>query len=516
MSDLPSQKRYAPWVPIGSPTKVMPFVQLVNENVLFFDDDEYIANGDVINVSANWQPSSQESFWVQRAKPVETHKPTRFDVEIFVGLNEGPSFYEASADRFDDLGGGTQYLKSTLKCAYDTAFPWWGWSDPEAEVPRTAAIDQWTGNYTFPLSPDQLKLSYRMEDPQLVQSIYFYHSKVFGSLKPSPEPVDFEQVDRLARSGLINKLAEGDVNISVFLAEFPEGWRWLATMGTRLLNGITALLSGNIPKAISAFRVKESRRQRRLRNSGKLASWDDFILEYNYALTPLLSDLYGFFEAYLNGLQTEGNLVHVRSFVSDEGAIRDMISWGRENKPKKAYGRMNFRPATLPAGLEPSVAVSYVCTYRVIDARKRSLQELGLLNPLEVAWEKIPFSFLIDWLINFRSILSSVTADAGLEFVDGCKTSYSISPISFSESDNDIIAENFLNVFKSENLDPEFGGEFVYRPASSLGYMMKVKREPLDDFEISVSSTKLAFTIDPIKNDARLLSFLALFNKALS
>lgn len=58
-------------------------------------------------------------------------------------------------------------------------------------------------------------------------------------------------------------------------------------------------------------------------------------------------------------------------------------------------------------------------TALIADEFKRSLDGWGLLNPFEIAWEVVPYSFCVDWIIPVGNTLSSITATAGLEFESG-------------------------------------------------------------------------------------------------
>lgn len=46
----------------------------------------------------------------------------------------------------------------------------------------------------------------------------------------------------------------------------------------------------------------------------------------------------------------------------------------------------------------------------------RDMESWGLINPLSIAWELVPFSFVADWFIPVGNVLASMTADAGLRF----------------------------------------------------------------------------------------------------
>lgn len=60
--------------------------------------------------------------------------------------------------------------------------------------------------------------------------------------------------------------------------------------------------------------------------------------------------------------------------------------------------------------------------YRVNDAEIRKCTGLGLLNPLQVAWETVPFSFMLDWLLPVGDFLEALDAVRGLDFIAGSRT----------------------------------------------------------------------------------------------
>ena len=49
----------------------------------------------------------------------------------------------------------------------------------------------------------------------------------------------------------------------------------------------------------------------------------------------------------------------------------------------------------------------------------RAFNQLGLLNPVSLAWELVPWSFVVDWVLPIGSVLSALSAPAGLIFIDG-------------------------------------------------------------------------------------------------
>lgn len=51
-----------------------------------------------------------------------------------------------------------------------------------------------------------------------------------------------------------------------------------------------------------------------------------------------------------------------------------------------------------------------------------SLTQIGLTDPLQVAWALVPFSFVLDWFLPIGSVLEGLGATKGLDFVSGTAT----------------------------------------------------------------------------------------------
>jgi len=66
------------------------------------------------------------------------------------------------------------------------------------------------------------------------------------------------------------------------------------------------------------------------------------------------------------------------------------------------------------------------------DGAAFTLEQMGLNNPAALAWELVPFSFVVDWFINVGDVLSSLTDFAGIDLQGvfctyGAKFSYAHS-----------------------------------------------------------------------------------------
>jgi hypothetical protein len=66
----------------------------------------------------------------------------------------------------------------------------------------------------------------------------------------------------------------------------------------------------------------------------------------------------------------------------------------------------------------------YVLRYKIDDKLKAFLAQTGFTNPVNLVWEIIPFSFVVDWFIPIGPYLETLSSWDGLVFLDGSKTNF--------------------------------------------------------------------------------------------
>jgi hypothetical protein len=190
-------------------------------------------------------------------------------------------------------------------------------------------------------------------------------------------------------SKLYEKLSDQSVHIAMMVAERAQ----------------TFSLISDIAKTLASL-VKTKKRV--LGATSKSLAGDT--LAYNFGVAPLLQDAYGAGIA-LARLMTDDQ--------SDRVVVRSAVTQTDTNftsTVQLADVRKVERHVTC------TVKVSYVLEYRIKNGPLSELQKLGLINPAEIAWEALPWSFVIDWFLPIGNYITSFSADAGLEFVTGTKT----------------------------------------------------------------------------------------------
>lgn len=226
-----------------------------------------------------------------------------------------------------------------------------------------------------------------------------------------------------------------DIAMGVLLAELKESIGLLGKSMLTIAEIIQALRKGRVSDALSALgrhygggvktrkRVLNRDRTNRLRaksgldplSSSEYAS--SMWLELQFGWKPILADIYALIEVINGSLNSEGD--GVLSFKGYGSFVEEYTNEASVNYSRYLEsGGLNSE--TVPAVFSGRAEYRTTCTatYKCRNDALSVLTQLGLLNPLSVAWEIVPFSFVIDWLLPVGDFLSSLTADAGLELLD--------------------------------------------------------------------------------------------------
>jgi hypothetical protein len=205
-----------------------------------------------------------------------------------------------------------------------------------------------------------------------------------------------------------NKLKNMHVNLAQAFAERDQTTRLVGTSLVRLANLVR-----------DAYGVRKhfnARYLRYLRNKWHKDEFFSYWLELQYGWLPAMSDVYGAVEALKKREEEAGRgLVTVKSGYrsndveyigrgNSKGA--SSFTFTRQRKIEhKAYMRLDFLQSN--------------------DAPTGTLTQLGITNPLELAWELLPWSFVADWFVPVGAYLSSLDATRGWDFQGGSLSSKS-------------------------------------------------------------------------------------------
>lgn len=264
---------------------------------------------------------------------------------------------------------------------YVTRHDWSGWYGG-------ATYRIWAGNIT----------NYRL------QTVFPYVNGMWNVPDPSLSmPWPDSNMLHQAEVGCLVKLKGAKANYGVWMAEANKSCSLLASTFLQLSTAYRHAKRRRWGAACGALRVSKPG----FKSSSKdvAGRW----LELQYGWLPLLGDAYGIYQDMSKGI--------------DPKIFAKKNVW--RHAPSVEYG------VTTSYGVRPKYEVSgtYGVTVRLdysLDQAALNLaSSMGLTNPLLIAWELVPFSFVLDWAAPIGNWLSALDATTGLIFKGGSYTFWS-------------------------------------------------------------------------------------------
>ncbi len=254
---------------------------------------------------------------------------------------------------------------------------------------------------TFPHYAEGAKIT--ADNPSVIREFY-YDTNIYNYLYTNslngPNMLDYwglndpNQGNSQAES-LVKALSRLDKNAAQLGADIGEGKQTIGLFTESAIQIARALLAakhlnwGAIPGILGMSKGDVL--------SGKFAAnkW----LEYQYGWKPLFGALHDYQQK-------------VHELVQKDYIVEASASSGSSVSHDNGRG---FK-------YDQKFKSRYYLKAKISNPALRSVNSWGLLNPLAIGWELVPFSFVVDWFMPVGNTLSALTAGCGLQFVDGGHT----------------------------------------------------------------------------------------------
>lgn len=199
---------------------------------------------------------------------------------------------------------------------------------------------------------------------------------------------------------------------------FAEGRQAMQMMTARLLQlgAFTRHLAkgrfGDAAKAIGLERAPKGVRNppRRTTPRERLRTFASNYLEFHFGWSPLIGDIYEAAEVLSNPITPHK--------VRARGKISRILTQG----PWPTYQDSvnTYRRPELTDGFTQTI--EWRAEVLVSNPNLALAQQCGLVNPLTIAWELVPFSFVLDYFLNVGDFLDQFTEFAGLTLINPNRT----------------------------------------------------------------------------------------------
>lgn len=215
---------------------------------------------------------------------------------------------------------------------------------------------------------------------------------------------------QMNRDKIVNKLlsnmSQNKVNVAQFIAERRQTASLVASTALRLYQAINNLKRGNLV-GVSHSLLGSGPKSRVQRAVGGIPEqW----LALQYGWKPLLQDVYGSCEELANlaaGVQPDvievsasaSTTIDDCSFVTGgDGGWIPPVEWKSSGGSVHGHG-----------SIVSTVSVDFI----------NGASRTGIINPVTLAWELLPWSFVVDWFLPVGNFLERCNASDGLTFSRG-------------------------------------------------------------------------------------------------
>jgi hypothetical protein len=239
-------------------------------------------------------------------------------------------------------------------------------------------------------------------------------SSLFASM-PGPSTIPTAELN----NRVIKKAKGQQWNAPIFLAEARKTHSMVIARAEHLAEMAYDLRRGRIADFFQKFHKSvippgRAATKRFNNNYGRNAAGaaGNAWLEYSYGWSPFVKDVRDAMNTLMDlSDRPASHEVTVASTLKRESVVDDLLGqviWQYPTLGLYAYGH---RRTTL----QSKFRVKWKIKARPLDLPAR----LGLLNPLEVAWELVPFSFVADWFLPIGDYFASLDVNVRFEHING-------------------------------------------------------------------------------------------------
>ena len=226
-------------------------------------------------------------------------------------------------------------------------------------------------------------------------------------------PTVKSSVESLALKRLRDKISGETGNLAEDLAQYRQFVDMALNTMNRLSGSVMDLRHGNIPGAIKKLWGPKNPRFRSGGYPSASRSLAQNWLEMQYGWKPALADCRAFMEQLARFNLANDDAIRVST--SAKGGDETVIPVTAQNVGSIVIG--SNRTVT-------ETTVRFGVRYKVNSRLTVFLSQLGFTNPINLAWELLPFSFVVDWFLPIGPYLESLSTFHGMDFVDGFKTTF--------------------------------------------------------------------------------------------
>jgi len=259
-------------------------------------------------------------------------------------------------------------------------------------------------------------LSLNTPSPDCAISINSF-SSAFGTGPAGVSPTFPPAHLALARNKAIKKLIDVcgsglDANLAQDLTQFRQTARTISDVVSRIAGSAIALKKGNISRATNLLWHGKTPVYRKGKQPSESKSFANNWLAVQYGWKPLLMDIDGSMRALAEYYQTSPRVRTVRAAASTTKVEKFNLTHNTTGV------KMGFEVR------KTTTTSKFGMRYYRDDNLVSFLAQTGFTNPINLGWEVLPFSFVVDWFLPIGPYLETISSWDGMQFVDGFEVQF--------------------------------------------------------------------------------------------
>lgn len=324
---------------------------------------------------------------------------------------------------FDSVTSTTSLFGSFNQSAYTNGDR----KNPNSYSYTSLRVSTFYGTLSLTYSPYDIYTSVGYQDGFMTPRSFRLNSTYLRDMD------QFDRTKRKASEKFYKSLRDSDLNLAVDIAEWKQASGMIASTGNKLAElalkirkraRVISLIQelifnkyGNDPRHPEVRRLRRKLpKKHRYYYGGESAVFARTWLEYQYGWRPLLSTLYGLVDLQRN----HAKFMRIKGSSKLTNTVTTLEHAG-----------VGLTSVTTITNTSMS---QVVCDVAVDSSILNDVSRLTTLNPAAIAWELVPYSFVVDWFFDIGRYLeeleSSLAFGVGLRFKRGFTTDVQVTEVS--------------------------------------------------------------------------------------
>lgn len=216
----------------------------------------------------------------------------------------------------------------------------------------------------------------------------------------SPSVTHHNEAYTKARARCAASASKMSVNLAQMMGEMHQTANLVTNTARRLVSLAVAIRKADLSYLMRHYNGATRKFASKMKSTPESERLATYWLEYQYGWKPLIQDVYGCFTLLSEHLRTDLWHGFASGSATHKTSESDVSYWVTTTKTHQTKVSIKLR-------------------YTMEDSDRVALSTTGLDNPALLAWELLPYSFVVDWFVPVGNYLEALNAFAGYKFYDG-------------------------------------------------------------------------------------------------